>query len=1016
MPHKSKPPSRYNIPTLLLIGLVFHVVFIGSVFDCYFTSPVVTGMQTHNVGQSLAKRLVLIVGDGLRADLLFNTNPFPNVPDSPQTSAPYLREIAERRGAFGISHTRVPTESRPGHVAIIGGMYEDVSAVTKGWKTNPVDFDSVFNQSSTTFSFGSPDILPMFARGATPGKVKTWSYDEDDEDFTKDATELDIWVLDKLMELFSNATTDSLLNAQLRSDKVVIFLHLLGLDTTGHSYRPHSPEYMRNIEVVDSIVQKLEGLVKEFYHDEETSFIFTADHGMSTIGNHGDGHPDNTRTPLIAWGCGIRGPLLDTTPSSHDSYSQPWGPGLTNLYRRDVEQADIASLMAALLGIDWPANSVGVLPDADPTRPGFLEEEGKRGGEEFQARAAFVNAKVVLEQYKRKHELKQQHTLFYKPFKPLEYTTRLTQIQHALSQNDWYTARTQSSQLIQQALQGLHYLQTYDRTLIQGIVVLAYTGWAAFCALYIFKPLEFRLRSSSKTGIKHESSTMLTAFFAALLFTFWTAFAVQRSSWTFYVYVTFPCYFWWRVGCEVHQSGFLSSVGGMLSGASGSVGLMLVKAVGVWIVLQGMVVAYTHRSIWSIGFLVIGLAWPLNWSQSTRESVGSRTLSSWIAMSLVTGVFPLLSVDKKESLGTILFGGSCILAAATTFSKEVFRYMRERGVKSWSQEVLTNVFLGQGVLIVLTMLVTTGSVWSLQAKQGLPLVNQIAGWVLLVTSSVFPFISSHILQLLYSRSGNLNTQGQHSQDSLVQTVNSRLLTYFLGFGPCFVILSLSVEGLFYVAYSAILVVWIEVEAGIRRASLRRHQEDNVQNETASKSANASHEDGVGGTPSSLVEPSRSKDADKYKFRGDDLRIALFFLFFVQVGFFGTGNVASISSFYLEPVYRLIPIFSPFFMAALLIFKIVAPYIILSLTFATLNHRLNLPPFSLFLVAMTLTDGMTLTFFFNVTDTGSWLEIGQSISFFCITSLLLLWSAGIYAAGEYLMADVIRSSSVKDKDE
>jgi len=67
--------------------------------------------------------------------------------------------------------------------------------------------------------------------------------------------------------------------------------------------------------------------------------------------------------------------------------------------------------------------------------------------------------------------------------------------------------------------------------------------------------------------------------------------------------------------------------------------------------------------------------------------------------------------------------------------------------------------------------------------------------------------------------------------------------------------------------------------------------------------------------------------------------------------------------------------------------------------------LDLPPFSLFVVAMALTDGMTLTFFFSVTDTGSWLEIGQSISFFCITSLLLLWSAGIYVVGEYLMADV-----------
>lgn len=99
----------------------------------------------------------------------------------------------------------------------------------------------------------------MFAQGATPGKVKTWSYDEHEEDFTKgrvsiphsfcslikpslclESTLLDIWVFEQLKTLLQNSTSDSSLNAELRAPGVVIFLHLLGLDMAGHSYRPHS--------------------------------------------------------------------------------------------------------------------------------------------------------------------------------------------------------------------------------------------------------------------------------------------------------------------------------------------------------------------------------------------------------------------------------------------------------------------------------------------------------------------------------------------------------------------------------------------------------------------------------------------------------------------------------------------------------------------------------------------------------------------------------------------------------
>jgi phosphatidylinositol glycan class N len=51
--------------------------------------------------------------------------------------------------------------------------------------------------------------------------------------------------------------------------------------------------------------------------------------------------------------------------------------------------------MSALLGTHWPVNSVGVLPDVDPHKDGYLS---MRGGEREIAEAAVVNAKVNLYQ------------------------------------------------------------------------------------------------------------------------------------------------------------------------------------------------------------------------------------------------------------------------------------------------------------------------------------------------------------------------------------------------------------------------------------------------------------------------------------------------------------------------------------------------------------------------------------------------------------------------------------------
>ena len=57
--------QQYPVAKLLILGLIFHLVYIGSVFDCYFTSPVVHGMRRYGARDVEAKRLVLIVGEFL---------------------------------------------------------------------------------------------------------------------------------------------------------------------------------------------------------------------------------------------------------------------------------------------------------------------------------------------------------------------------------------------------------------------------------------------------------------------------------------------------------------------------------------------------------------------------------------------------------------------------------------------------------------------------------------------------------------------------------------------------------------------------------------------------------------------------------------------------------------------------------------------------------------------------------------------------------------------------------------
>lgn len=70
---------------LYIFGLAIHIIFFISVFDIYFRSPIIHGMEPHSSPlEPVAQRLVLFVADGLRADSFFNYS-------NDISRAPYLR-------------------------------------------------------------------------------------------------------------------------------------------------------------------------------------------------------------------------------------------------------------------------------------------------------------------------------------------------------------------------------------------------------------------------------------------------------------------------------------------------------------------------------------------------------------------------------------------------------------------------------------------------------------------------------------------------------------------------------------------------------------------------------------------------------------------------------------------------------------------------------------------------------------------------------------------------------------
>lgn len=885
--------------------------------------------------------------------------------------AKFLRTQLETKGAWGVSHTRVPTESRPGHVAMIAGFYEDVSAVTKGWKDNPVEFDSLFNRSRESWAWGSPDILPMFS--TRTDHMTSHCYPAEYEDFgSGSAVHLDTWVFDEVRDFFKvRVPKDPELQARLKQDKIVFFLHLLGIDTIGHARRPTSREYIDNILAVDKGIAEVVQLIEEFYHDNKTAYVFTADHGMHDRGVHGDGDPQNTETPLLVWGAGASKPFFSAEHASKlvpNSRPTPKNWHLDHLIRRDVTQADIAPLMSTLIGVPVPVNSVGVLPT-----------EYLGSSVDFKATALLDNAKAILLQYQHKEEEKRSSSIFFKPFEALlNYKAGLTHIQDLINDKKYEEATQSAQTIIDLALEGLHYYQIYDKWFLLSIVLAGYIGFMAFTATLVVQ-----LYTESGRAYTHGEIPMNRGAFtfggvlAAFMFAYLT---IESAPLAYYLYAIFPFLFWTLVLNYAGMWSFVvkqyltSSTASPLRDA-----ILLVGSLGV---VHVVVYGFHYREIFAVCFWALA-----GWGLFIEKRLPGPLKLAWTAICLVCSVFPLIPVGLGDMTGLLLASGVgagllCVYLCLNlrhdfnyglghfkdqSFGDALTLYDEQLALSDSTKNVSSGNPLAslskRHIFLVALVFASTLNVFiterSLKSNQGLPLVNQSISFAILLISIVMLVISP----------------GKNYVEVLINV--------FLTLISPMILLSINIEVLFLATFFVFTLVWIVVERYLYLASFS----DSVASASQTSSSNYKLRSA---TKAAREIQGRSSHGEQ-EISLQNFRVAAVYILCCFFAFFGTGNIAGLSGFEISSTYRLWTIFDPFVMGAILILKILFPFILLCAVFGVLNRQMNVSQqIASFLLVSILSDSMTLDFLLQVKDSGSWRDIGLSISNFAMLNFFLIF--------------------------
>ncbi|XP_032528934.2 GPI ethanolamine phosphate transferase 1-like isoform X1 [Danaus plexippus] len=904
---------------MFLLGLIVHIVFLFSIFDIYFKSPIVSHVKPYQpIHEAPADRLVLFVVDGLRAESFLN-----------YTTMPYLRSVANTNGLWGISRTRVPTESRPGHVAILAGFYEDPSAVAKGWKQNPVDFDSVLNQSVYSWCWGTYDILEIFAKDDLSGHIYTEKMDPYDETYSpnRNTTTLDKWVFDRVNVFFNRQELDSEIYKKLQHDKILFFLHLLGTDSSGHMHKPKSQNFLTTIKFVDENIQEIEQIIRKFYKDDgRTAFLMTSDHGMTDWGSHGTGDDHETETPYVLWGAGVT-----QIESESIQLDNNYEMSLDN--RHDINQADLTPLMSTLLSIPVPVNSIGQLPSEllNMTLPN-------------KAKAIYSNCIQMISQYNKKRmDIESSAISFlYHPYEPLS-SEKVEEILHVmemlLAEEKYNSLISLCEDIMHLSLNGLSYYHNYYQKPLLITISLSFMGWIMFLLKVLLKQrintqAEYSiaskglLRPNGGVDIVIRTISILMAILA-----FYLIYA-QNLPMQYYIYFVMPIVMWMYAVTPVKL--WMVTLKSIRSKKT----LLMLWFEIVCYTLGSLAMGFAFSQRWVLSIPLLGMSlWPFLSSKQNSRS----TYIAWVAGCIMLSVFSFLPVVGKDvCIELVILAGLIWIIAVSFYVWNTLMPYYDKNNEIKREAIMS--------IIQITILAISLVIIFLQSKRfidEMPIsrVFQILCWNF---SVMFP-----LLPLFYTKKCMNRLLG----------INTSILNFYL-------LLSVSHEGLFMVTLIFILNCWMIIEYKLIDVGKAKIDDLTFESDDTDNERNISY-----------IERGINKQ---------DFRRAFFFTLFIILAYFGTGNIASLNSFEVRWVLCFTTSFQPFVITTLILLKTLSPFLSVACTFRAIQIFTKAPVGCLNIIVLIFSNIMGIQMLFQVRNTGSWLEIGTSISQFVIVQTITLF--------------------------